>query len=380
MATEGRPHAVLSASSAHRWLNCPVSTVYSQSNGGLMLGASSEYAKEGTVAHRLAELRLLKWLGGMDPNIVDKAIQDEVIASKEYSPDMWDCTDVYLDTIRKALNVNASSDVYVEQRVDYGMYAPEGYGTCDCVAYSMGAGLLFILDYKHGMVPVRAKNNPQIRLYGLGALQMLNITRRVQVWMYIIQPRSQSGEIVSCETMTSEELVEWGLSIRSAAEAAVRGEGDPVPGAWCKYCPGDGVCKASAERYENTLATLESSGVEGMTPSELARAMEVIDTLEQHKTAVREKIIRLIEAGQRVPGYALRIRQGRRTWKNPYAAMLAALSYGYNIGDIAKPITPRAMEELMGVNYYSIELQNETRGPKVKSLVRDVTSDIGTEA
>lgn len=374
-----RPCVVLNASSAHRWLNCPISTRYAQSKRARAIPESSGFAREGKVAHRLCELRLLKMLWGIDPTYADRAIASEVMGDKAYRPEMWDCTDMYLDTIRNTLNVNAKSVLYVEKQVDYGNYAPEGYGTCDCMADARAAGFIAVFDYKHGMVPVNARNNPQTRLYGLGALNMLQVTSAVNVVMFIIQPRSQSGEIVSCEVLSSKDLIQWGLSIREAADAASRGEGVPVPGSWCRYCPGDGVCKASSERYENTLASIERNGVEGMTPSELGRAMGIIDTLEQHKKAVREKIISLIEAGEKVPGYALQIKQGRRTWKDPNAAMLAALAYGYNIGDIAKPISPTAMERLMGVNYHIIEPNNEIRGKRIKSLVKDVQADIETE-
>ena len=49
-------HALLSASAAHRWLNCPPSVMLTKD----MPDSTSEYAEEGTLAHSLCELKLQK--------------------------------------------------------------------------------------------------------------------------------------------------------------------------------------------------------------------------------------------------------------------------------------------------------------------------------
>ena len=52
-------HALLSASSAHRWLECPPSARLCES----MPEETSVYAEEGTLAHQICEEKLLVLLG-----------------------------------------------------------------------------------------------------------------------------------------------------------------------------------------------------------------------------------------------------------------------------------------------------------------------------
>lgn len=56
-----RDHALLSASSAHRWLACPPSAVAAE----LYENESSDYAAEGTLAHEVAEQVARAMLGGV---------------------------------------------------------------------------------------------------------------------------------------------------------------------------------------------------------------------------------------------------------------------------------------------------------------------------
>ena len=61
-----RQHALLSASSAHRWINCPPSAKLQE----LYEDKGSAYADQGTDAHSLAEWKLRNALGmdaGPDP-------------------------------------------------------------------------------------------------------------------------------------------------------------------------------------------------------------------------------------------------------------------------------------------------------------------------
>ena len=54
-----KAHALLSASSSHRWLNCPPSARLSENYED----KNSDYAAEGTDAHTLCEFRLREALG-----------------------------------------------------------------------------------------------------------------------------------------------------------------------------------------------------------------------------------------------------------------------------------------------------------------------------
>ena len=62
--------------------------------------------------------------------------------------------------------------VLIEQRLDFSCYVPNGFGTGDCLIISDSK--LHIIDFKYGMgVLVEAENNPQMKLYALGALRFM---------------------------------------------------------------------------------------------------------------------------------------------------------------------------------------------------------------
>ena len=159
-------HALLSASSAARWLNCTAAPRFEEG----LPESTSEYAEEGRLAHAIAELKVLKKFTVMTSRTyttrLNKLKKDEL-----YSQEMDKTTDLYLEHLtEQAMSYDSAPTVAAEVKVDFGEYVPEGFGTCDCVM--IGGDTLSITDYKHGKgVPVSAVGNPQMRLYALGALK-----------------------------------------------------------------------------------------------------------------------------------------------------------------------------------------------------------------
>lgn len=159
-------HAVLSASSAHRWLNCPGSVQLEQAYPD----TTSEFAAEGTLAHEICELKLRAY--AIEP--MGKAEYSSRMAALKanelYKLEMETSTDVYLEYIKAVmLSYPVQPAVVAEKRVDYSAYAPDGFGTADCLV--LAGDVLHVIDYKHGKgVPVSADHNPQMMLYALGAI------------------------------------------------------------------------------------------------------------------------------------------------------------------------------------------------------------------
>ncbi len=61
-----------------------------------------------------------------------------------------------------------------ETKLDLGKYVPESFGTGDVIIFS--GGVLEIIDLKYGKgIEVSAIDNPQLRLYGLGAYELLSL-------------------------------------------------------------------------------------------------------------------------------------------------------------------------------------------------------------
>ena len=189
-------HAVLSASGSHRWLNCTPSARLELE----FENTGSEAAREGTAAHALCEHKLKRALHMRSRRPVSDYDSDE----------MEECTDAYVDFVMEqyeaAKQVCKDPVVLIEQRLDFSCYVPDGFGTGDCLIISDDR--LHIIDFKYGMgVLVEAENNPQMKLYALGALAVYDALYDIrEVSMTIFQPRRES---VSTWTIPVEDLKAW---------------------------------------------------------------------------------------------------------------------------------------------------------------------------
>lgn len=163
---EERAHALLSASSAKKWINCPPSARLEEG----IPETESAYAKEGTLAHAICELKLQKLF--TDKNMTERAYKGRLKKLQQdaaYASEMEGYTDEYADYVSGiAFGFPAPPFVAVEKKLDYSPWAPEGFGTGDCVIiYGKD---LHIIDFKYGKgVPVKAEGNFQLALYALGA-------------------------------------------------------------------------------------------------------------------------------------------------------------------------------------------------------------------
>lgn len=159
-------HALLSASSASRWLKCTAAPRFEEG----LPESNSSYAEEGSLAHALAELKVLKKFTLMNNRTYNTRL-NKIKKDPVYNQEMDKTTDLYLERlVEQAMTYNSTPTVAAEVRVDFSDYVPEGFGTCDCVM--IGGDTLCITDYKHGKgVPVAAEGNAQMRLYALGALK-----------------------------------------------------------------------------------------------------------------------------------------------------------------------------------------------------------------
>jgi hypothetical protein len=209
--------------------------------------SKSDYAAEGSLAHEIAELKLRKYciepMGARTFNARIKKFRENPLFQEE----MLKHTDTYLDYIAGVLH-EFSSPPYVaaEKRIDYSAYAPEGFGTGDCII--IGGNILHIIDFKYGKgVPVTAKDNSQMKLYALGAYNEFSFLYPVDtVKMTIIQPRL---DIISEDIISIKELLIWGEGIKPIAKMAFIGEGECNPGEHCRFCRAKALCRERANHY-----------------------------------------------------------------------------------------------------------------------------------
>ncbi len=361
-------HALLSASSASRWLICTAAPRFEEQ----FPETTSEYAEEGRLAHSICELKVLKKFTLAIKPSAYKTQLGKLKKDPLYSDEMDRTSDFYLGyLLEKSMGYDNPPLVDAEVRVDFGAYVPEGFGTCDCIM--IGGDTLDIVDYKHGKgVPVSAESNAQMRLYALGALLKYEpfyggMIRRVR--MSIVQPRIQDEP--SSETLTVDELKVWGESIKPVAEKAFSGFGEFVPGDHCRFCRGKAQCRARADAntaledfkdfkaipgsLANDLIDVGNAhGVEGMPP--VLTLAEIGDLLVRGANLVawfhdlEEFALNAILNGKEIAGWKAVAGRSVRAFSDADTAIAAVIAAGYDEALVyerrAKTLTE--LEKLMG--------------------------------
>lgn len=312
-------HALLSASSADRWLHCPPSARLCESYED----KGSDYAAEGTDAHTLCESRLKSALG--------MVTKDPVEDLSWYNAEMEDCAAGYAEYVTELLEQakQTCSDpvVLIEQRVDFSRWVKEGFGTADCII--IADGMMNIVDYKHGKgIEVSATANPQMMLYALGALEIFDgIYDITEVRMTIYQPRKSN---VSVCVMSKGDLLEWAYNdLVYKAKLAYEGEGEFQCGDWCRFC------KAKSECRKRAAANLEIAKYEFQKPPlledvEIAEILGRVDELAAWAADVKEYALRKAISGQEWPGWKLCEGRSVRRYVNEDAVAQAVKDAGYN--------------------------------------------------
>ena len=329
-------HAKLSASSAHRWMNCNPSANLERE----FADRSSEAAAEGSAAHALCEHKLRKALKMRSIRPVSKYDSDEM--------EMY--TDSYVEFVLEQIEVAkqhcADPFVLIEQRLDFSCYVPDGFGTGDCLI--VADKLLHIIDFKYGLgVLVDAEENPQMMLYALGALRLFDALYDIDtISMSIFQPRREN---VSTWTITVDELEEWAeQTLRPKAELAFKGEGEFNPGPWCTFCKAAVKCRARAEE-KLALARYEFAKPPLLTDEEIEDILSRLDDLTKWANEIAAYAQDAsINHGKQWNGFKLVEGRSIRKYTDETAVVAAATAAGYR--DIYKksliPITE--MEKLMG--------------------------------
>ena len=319
-----KKHALLSASSAHRWLVCPPSAVAA----ALYDDTGSVYAEEGTQAHQMAEAAVLGRLEG--------------------SGEMAECAQRYADYVHELIRA-PRAHLLLEQRVDLSPWIPDGFGTCDCLIIQDST--LIVVDYKYGVgVPVSAVGNPQIRLYALGAVSDFEIAYDFdKVEMHIFQPRLDS---ISTETMSVEELRRWGDEVvKPAAQQAYDGRGDYTPGSHCKFCPHAGRCRALNNACVESVSVHRArKKVPVLSDWEIAEVLEMEPLINLWLKRVHETALNLMLEGGTVPGYKVVEGRSVRSWLDEQTVLNKLTEAGYWQEEVTKTelLSPAAMEKALG--------------------------------
>ncbi|MEY8321973.1 DUF2800 domain-containing protein [Lachnospiraceae bacterium 46-61] len=297
-------HAKLSASSAIKWLNCTASIRMEEN----IPKEESTFAKEGTTAHTLAELKLRCAIGS-----ISKEEYDREIEKLEIDEEMEKHTECYknfvLEKYRKNLTYSNDVLIAIEKCVDYSRFARKGFGTAD--ALLICDRHIDVIDLKYGKgVEVSAENNPQIMLYALGALEEYDWLYDIKnVTMAIYQPRKNN---ISTFEMTAKELYQWGESIQNIAEEAYNGNGECVPGAHCTegFCRAIPICRAFAESMCE-VSKYQGKKLSELSHYEIAHIIEKAESLAKWAKGIKEYALQQALQGVEFKGY--KVVEGRKT-------------------------------------------------------------------
>ena len=334
---KSRAHALLSASSAYCWLACPPSAVAAEAYDD----TGSDYAAEGTLAHEVAE-----WVASGKSKkgpALNKGTEDGVTG------EMLEHARAYRDYIQEQLKSD-DAVVMLERRVDFSEYVPDGFGTCDCIIIQ--GNTLTIIDYKYGRgVQVSAVDNPQMRLYALGALNDYGIAYDIErVEMHIYQPRINN---ISTDDMTVEELTTWAEKVvKPTAAKAAKGKGEYKAGAHCKFCPHAGRCRAltkTCTEYVNTHGL--RVGVPVLAPHEVAEVLSMEPLVSLWLKRVKDQAMNTMLNGGDIPGYkVVEGRQGARRWTDEHQVAELLDNAGYTRDEYTTTtiFSPAGMDKALG--------------------------------
>lgn len=241
-----RDHAILSPSSAKRWINCTPSALLAEEAGS----KSSVYAEEGTLAHEIAEYALTKYLEGEYDPIVDDAVplKNEHIENTLFGIDMADYIRSYCEyvigEVYEMQKQDGGCQTFLERRVDTTDFAPDSFGSVDVTLVSDKT--IHIIDLKYGAgVKVYADMNEQMLMYALGTLKSLETDHIEKIRMTIAQVRLDHYDTFE---MSKKDLLAWAEKVlKPAAKKAIQGIGKQVIGSWCGFCPVKAQCRAQRD-------------------------------------------------------------------------------------------------------------------------------------
>lgn len=329
-------HAVLSASSSERWINCPPSARLCEAYED----KGSDYAAEGTDAHTLCEYRLKQALG--------IPAEDPIENLSWYNEEMEECAAGYaayvVELLETAKQTCSDPVVMIEQRVDFSRWVQEGFGTADCIL--IADGVLNIVDYKHGKgVEVSAEGNTQLSLYSLGALEIFDGIYDIdRVCVHIFQPRKSN---VVSSMMDKADLYEWAdTELTEKAQLAYEGQGFFSCGEWCRFCKAKAECRERAE-VNLALARYEFQSPTLLDDEEIADILGKVDALTAWASDVKEYALQQAISGKEWTGWKLV--EGRSNRKYTSEAAVASTVEGAGFDPYERKVLGvTAMQKMLG--------------------------------
>lgn len=333
-------HALLSASSASRWIACPPSARLN----AVKVDASSEYAAQGTDAHTLCEYKLRKALG--------ERVRDPSKKLSFLDNEMGECAEAYSEFVMGLVcqfrEESEDTLVSVEQRVDFSDYVPEGFGTADALIIS--GKTVCIVDFKYGKgIEVSADYNPQMMCYALGCIQMFDHLYDIdKVLMVIIQPRLSN---LSEFTISKANLLDWAkTTLMPAAKLAYAGEGEYCAGDHCQFCCAKATCRKRAE-YNLELARYDFEMPPILEDAEVEVILTRVDEITRWANDLKEYALQQAIQGKQWTGWKLVEGRSNRKYTDEAKVAKTVMEAGFEPYE-QKLLGITAMTTLLGKNKF----------------------------
>jgi hypothetical protein len=339
-------HAPLSPSASERWTSCPASVRVAAS----FPKSESSFAAEGTHFHSLAEHKaslVFGYITDYDYAVLWRSWLKIANDAGYDVNEMVGHAEEWVELLQAKAEEHPGTQVLLERRVHTGI---EGcWGTADAVLVSPTH--VEIVDAKYGKgVPVSPVRNPQLMLYGVGALEeygdLLGEVEHVTVSVF--QPRLRNS---ASYTIDPDELRAWRDSLIPVAADALAGSDVFGPSeSACRWCPAAGSCKP---RMTHMLdADFPDLTDDAMSADELAAALARLPEIKQWVAAVEDRALHAIYSEDLdVPGWKVVLSGGKRVIRDPDAARAALLAEGYVDADFMSPpklLGITAIDKLVG--------------------------------
>lgn len=326
-----RAHALLSASSSARWLACPPSAMIAERYPKV----DTPFTREGTIAHEVAEV--IASGGVLDAEKMDGLTPDMIRHAEEYRD--------YIQGL-----CNEYSEVLLEQRVDFSSWVPGGFGTADCIILS--GNQMDVVDYKYGQgVAVSAESNPQMMLYGLGAMNDYGFIYSVDtVRLHIFQPRLGNVSVYECSAL---ELLLFGEEVQQTAALAAKGEGKMQAGDHCRFCPHAGkcpklaLCAIGAVTVDDTIFP----AIDTLSYEQIGAVLRLEPMISAWVKKLKEQALEALLAGKPIPGYKVVTgKAGNRKWSDELKVAETLRKAGYMEEDfsVVKLMSPAELDKSIG--------------------------------
>jgi len=336
-------HAILSASGSKRWLTCPPSarleaTLPEQKRAS----GAFDFSQEGTMAHSLAEVKLRHHFGQIGTDEYEREI--EIIKATPYYDDDFEANvDNYVLYVRS--QIGEGDTPLFEQRVDFSDWVPDGFGTADVVILSKHS--IRVIDLKFGRgIPVHAQDNPQLRLYALGAYSKFKeeYPQITEVSYTIHQPRLDS---ISSDGTSISKLLDWAnYFVKPKAKKAWAGTGEFIPGEHCQFCKAKAQCRARSD-FNTEIAKLEFRPAPLLTDEEIGQVLSRAQDLRTWVSDIEDYALeKAIEEDVVPPGYKLGTKATHRVITDTALAATVLKTKGFKDEDIWEPAKLKSITKL----------------------------------